>query len=191
MTKLDPAGLVLVSSSREKLAEFRELGLGIDLEPGRDLPEADSRDAIEVVVHKALAAGEGRVVEDSSLDVEGAEIGANVRWLAGQLGRDPSLFGKRAVHTVLLAVFQHGEVRVFRGELDGTVVPERGSGWSFGPSFSPDGSGGLTLAEIEALGRKSEFSARRRAAEAMLAGDCVHRVRAERVPAWKGAWQNA
>ena len=58
-------------------------------------------DAMAVAAHKATTAGLNIITEDTSLDVEGAAVGVNVKQMLGDL---PSYKGKKATWRVLLAV---------------------------------------------------------------------------------------
>lgn len=180
----------LVTSNQRKLAEFARFGMPLRAEAGADLPEVDGTKA-EVVLHKAIAAGEGRVVEDTSLDVDGVDIGANVRWRLDAIG---DLAGRRAVWAVYLGMNTGSAVETYVGEVAGTIVrpdsvPEGAFG--FDPYFAPDGAGGLTLAELEARGEKDRHSARRLAVEALLDRRPVGKVLVADVRPWSGGWQGA
>lgn len=178
--------LTLVSSNPRKLAEFAALGLDLILEPGRDLPEVLA-DPVTVVLYKALAAGAGRVVEDTSLDVAGADVGVNVRWVLDHLD---DFAGRAAVWRVLLGVHAGRTLSVYEGVLPGVLVSRARPADVFGfdYAFQPEGLS-TTLWENAQRGQKHALSARRRAVEAFQAGTPVHTCDVASLPPWTGAWQ--
>ena len=183
--------LVLRTSSAGKLAEFQRFGLNIRAEPGEDLEEVEGTPE-EVIVYKALAAGSGVLVEDTSLDVEGFDVGVNLRWLLAtlkdRLTAAASATPPRATWRVMLAIHQDGVMRVASATVAGHLVAEpRGGGFSFDPHFVPQGHT-LTLGEMADLGTKDQCSARKQAAERLLAGEYAQRPVAG-IPAWSGTYQ--
>jgi XTP/dITP diphosphohydrolase len=171
------------TSNRYKLNEYRNLfgKYGCELRATQvDLHEIDS-DPISVVVHKASQMEDGVLVDDTSLDVEGADIGVKVRFLQHLLN---TCVGKRACWRVLLAERKGDLVYVYQGSVDGTIVAPRGAGgYSFDPYLLPDGTD-KTLAEE----RPEWLSARARAVESYLKEEpcAIIPVMEE----WHGAWQD-
>lgn len=135
-----------MNASVNKVNEFRKFFAihEIDLTASHvDLKEIDA-EPLTVVVHKASAIGQKILVEDTSLDIEGADVGINVKWLLDTL---PEHAGKKALWRVLLAYRDGDKVYVYQGTVSGTIVKPRGSGgFGFDPVFLPDGSQ-KTLAE--------------------------------------------
>ncbi len=126
----------LNTSNRNKLEEFKRLGLA-ELECySVDLPEPDAS-PLEVIASKATQVGEMIIVEDTSLDIDGADVGINIKWLTDSLDQH---LGKRAVFRVLLGVQRNGCIEVYAGEVQGTIVTPKGQGFGFDPYFLPDGS---------------------------------------------------
>ncbi len=119
---------------------------------------------IEVVVHKASQLPEGVIVDDTSLDVEGAAVGIDVRWLLEEL---PKYCGKKALWRVLLAHRKaDGKIYVYQGETRGEIVEARAKGkegFGFDPIFLPEGCK-KTLAEE----KPEAISARAKAIKALL-----------------------
>jgi hypothetical protein len=74
--------LRLNTSNENKYVEFKRMFASLgSLELDRtaiDLPEIDAT-PVEVVAHKATSCGAGILIEDTSLDVEGEDVGVNVR----------------------------------------------------------------------------------------------------------------
>lgn len=172
----------LNTSNQGKYEEYKRLfsahGYGLEA-TDVDLREIDA-DPVTVVVHKASQMPEGVIVEDTSLDVEGAAVGINVRWLLDHL---PEFAGKKAVWTVLLAYQKEGNILVYRGVIDGVIVQPQGSGgFGFDPVFLPVGA-----RETLAQSKPDEVNARAAAVKALISND----VFAERTPIlnWDGPWQ--
>lgn len=139
-------------------------------------------------MRKAMMAGPGAVVDDTSLDVEGMDIGVNIRWMMEDVG---ALMGKRAVYRVALA-FNDGEiVRAYVGEVMGLIgsTPGEEGGFGFDRWFFPDEAPAQSLLSLERAGRKDEFSARGRAVLAYKKSLAVEsRALADFAP-WEGEWQ--
>lgn len=128
--------LKLNTSSRDKLKEFKRLGLA-ELECySVDLPEPNAS-PLEVIASKATQVGEMIIVEDTSLDIDGVDIGVNIKWLIDSLGQH---IGRKAVFRVLLGVQRNGCIEVYAGEVQGIIVLPKGQGFGFDPYFLPDGS---------------------------------------------------
>ena len=180
---------VLKTSNEKKLAEVRRFGLQVQAELGEDLPEVDGTPE-EVVMYKALAAGENVLVEDTSLDVEGFSAGVNIRWMLDKLKQDlkGSSASPMAIWRVMLAVHHAGVLYVAEAQVRGTMVGDaRGAGFAFDQHFIPSGST-LTLGELDAIGLKDSVSARKAAVLRLLNGNCKTYLVAD-IPAWAGAYQ--
>jgi XTP/dITP diphosphohydrolase len=173
---------ILNTNSPGKMKEFQRLFAchGIVL-IGRktDLPEIDA-DPVTVVVHKASQLEEGILVEDTSLQIQGANVGVHIRWLLEQL---PQYIGRRAIWRVLLAKMDHGSVYVYEGVVQGTIVPPRGDGgFGFDPYFLPDNAVS-TLADD----KPDSVNARAKAVDALIQGKpfaILHPI-----TNWSGPWQ--
>lgn len=180
--------LKLMTSNEGKLREYRRFGMeDLDILKGVDLPEVDA-DPITVILHKSLAAGANTMVEDTSLHVEGAEVGVNVRWLMDNL---PTYNGNKATWEVLIGVNTGEEILVYRGVVDG-VITDRFSdpvGFGFDCRFIPNGET-LTLYELDEAGRKDDFSARKAVVEQWQAGNAEVSVKISEIQEWEGAYQH-
>lgn len=183
------SGFTLVSSSEEKLAEFRSFGLkDLNIKRGVDLPEVDS-DIITVITYKALSVPVNHIVEDTSLVVEGIDIGANVRWFVNRMHEEKDFIGRSAIWTTLLGVNTGEEIKIYRGDIEGVLVAPRGKRWGFDAIFQPNGVE-YTLSELNVLGTKDLYSARRFAAEAFI-NNKTYLVRLiSDIEPWSGSWQN-
>lgn len=174
--------LRLNTSNQGKFKEFERLfgQYGVNLMATHiDLLEIDA-DPLRVIAHKASQLGEDVIVEDTSLEIEGATVGINVRWLLDHLDEYQ---GRKAIWTVLLAVNKDGKIKIYQGQIKGTIVKSRGSsGFGFDPVFLPEGS-----KETLAQSKPDDVNARAKAVEAFMKGDVFleHPV----LKSWEGPWQ--
>lgn len=177
----------LVTSNENKLKEFKRYGLTkLQIEKGKDLPEVDA-DPVTVILHKAKAAGPGRVVEDTSLFVEGKDIGTNIRWLVDSL---QTCKGLQAVWDVYLGVNDGESITVYKGTVEGVIVDTytHQVGFGFDCYFQPIGQED-TLYDLENKGQKEDYSARKRAVELLLKKESVLTIAIENIPEWDGPYQ--
>jgi len=175
-------GFSLNTGNPNKLKEFQKYfgkhGWNLSMTT-EDLEEIDAAHEM-VAMHKASQMSDYVLVEDTSLDVEGANVGINVKYLIDSLDRH---IGSRATWTVILSFKDHGRVYTFKGEVKGTIVEPRGEGgFEFDPYFLPDGTD-KTLAES----KPGQYNARALAIEALLNGE-IHSHGPE-ITEWTGPWQ--
>lgn len=173
----------LNTSNSDKLREFQQLFAAHDVELTAtrfDLDEIDA-DPMTVIAHKASQLEEMVLIEDTSLDIEDANVGVNVRWLIDHLD---AYIGRTAIWTVLLAYRSGDEIFVFKGEVKGKIVPASGTkGFGFDPIFLPDGAE-KTLAES----KPNQYNARALVVDALLKGEVFEIGKA--IYDWDGPWQN-
>eukprot|EP01001_Neometanema_parovale_P008302 NODE_4584_length_1043_cov_167.586957_g4381_i0.p1 GENE.NODE_4584_length_1043_cov_167.586957_g4381_i0~~NODE_4584_length_1043_cov_167.586957_g4381_i0.p1 ORF type:complete len:223 (+),score=49.03 NODE_4584_length_1043_cov_167.586957_g4381_i0:92-760(+) len=178
-----PNVLKLNTSNQNKFKEFQRMfaGHGITLESThKDLPEIDAEPEL-VIAHKATQCGDNVLCEDTSLDVEGADVGVSVRWLMDKL---TDFAGKKATWRVLLGVKKGDYVELYEGVIHGTIVQPRGdSKFGFDPIFQPIGSN-KTLAE-----EKPDVHNARAQAVANLAKNNLH-SKQPAIYEWSGKWQH-
>lgn len=174
--------LKLNTSNPGKLTEFQYLFKKHDIAITAtqiDLAEI-SADPLTVVAHKASQLPEGVIVEDTSLDIEGVDVGINVRWMLDHLKQ---YIGRKAVWTVLLAKRHGNQVKVYSGTTTGEIISPRGTnGFGFDPFFLPMGCD-KSLAES----KPDAVNARAKAVDA-IANDDVFAT-TDVVNDWQGAWQ--
>lgn len=172
----------LNTSNQGKFEEFKRLFSqhGQNLETTHfDLNEIDA-EPLRVIAHKASQLEEDVLVEDTSLDVEGADVGVNIRWLLDHL---KDYVGHKAVWTVLLAYRKNRQIHIYKGSISGTIVTPKGqTGFGFDPVFLPDGAT-TTLAES----KPDTVNARAKAVEALIKDDVwmLHPM----IEHWDGNWQ--
>lgn len=172
----------LNTSNEGKLKEFQQLfsKFGCSLSATQvDLREIDA-DPLQVVVHKASQMDDYVVIEDTSLDIEGADVGVNIRWLLDHL---TDFVGHKAQWKVLLAYRVEDKVFVYQGIIQGVIVPPAGNGgFGFDPVFLPEGAD-VTLAKS----KPDSVNARALAVEALIKN---HPIAIESViTEWDGPWQ--
>jgi len=174
------------TGNHSKATEFAKLfahsGLEISSVSQNDIKEIDSID-VAVVIHKASQTPfDGVIIEDSSLDVEGANIGANLKWRMNEL---PLLVGKKATLNSYLAYRIHSTVFVFKKSVDGEIVHPRGpiiEGAVLNAYFQPYGSKS-TLAENSRTNRNPRYLATQALASKSFS------FCAKSLGSWQGAWQ--
>lgn len=181
--------LKLVTSNENKLAEYNSFSNEgkISILKGLDLPEVESPDPLVVILHKSKMAGAGTIVEDTSLVVDGADFGTNIRWLLDDLDR---YIGTPAKWIVKLAVNHDNNIYVYDGIINGTIVEKSVvPGFGFDPVFKPENSN-LPLSDLSANGNKDDFSARKIAFTHLMNNNVSHVVKTEDIKDWVGAWQD-
>lgn len=172
----------LNTSNPHKLEEFRAFfaPYGAELiSSHHDLEEIDAS-PLQVIAHKASQVEEMTLVEDTILEVEGAEIGVNVRWLLSHL---ENYIGKNATWITYLAYRQGNEVKIYHGCVHGTIVAPQGEkGFGFDKYFLPQGAMS-TLAQA----KPDHINARKFAVDALLKNQLWQTV--SPIYDWQGPWQ--
>jgi inosine/xanthosine triphosphate pyrophosphatase family protein len=178
---------VLVTSNDFKLKEFKRFGFkDLICEKGIDLREVQSDD-VTVVVYKAKDVGICKIVEDTSLHIEEANIGSNIKW---EISKVKNYNGNKAVWKVLLAVNKGDEIFVYEGIMEGTIINKEVNSNSFGfDSYFIPLNSGLTLHELEERGLKDDFSARRIAVENFLKDKYIYKIKMDSIKDWEGEYQ--
>lgn len=173
---------IKMNASKNKLEEFQTLfsNYGITLDTSSvDLKEIDA-DPLLVAVQKASQIGQKILVEDTSLDIEGADVGIHIKWLLETLQEH---VGKKATWRVLMAYREGDMVKVYEGKVTGTIVYPRGEGgFGFDPIFLPDGAS-KTLAEDKPY----VVNARYYAVKNFVENNPVATLPA--IDNWQGSWQ--
>ena len=181
--EVEPLGMRetrLNTSNLDKLREFESLGLNLIGQTSLDLPEP-AADAFTVVSYKAAQVPANTLVEDTSLDIEGEQVGTSIKWMLKNLDQ---YAGKKATFRVVLGhVSEHGTVQHYVGEVSGTIVKPRGkAGFGFDACFQPEGSV-KTLAEL----KPHHWNARALAVEKF--NHFMPDKETHPIKEWLGAWQ--
>lgn len=166
---IDNKQLKLVTSNKFKLNEFQRFGLPFDATKGLDLKEVKGSSK-EVVIYKAISAGENNIVEDTILEVEGQEI-VDIRMKMSELD---NYIGKEAFWTVSLSFMHNGYIFISQSKVSGFIKKPKESDLSnsfgFDPFFVPlqGNLNLLSLSELERIGVKDVFSARKKAVNNLI-----------------------
>jgi len=171
--------LSLNSSNEDKIKEFKSFFPNI-LVSKDDIIEPDS-DPITVAVYKASKVGPYVIIDDASLDVEGENVGVNVKYLSGNL---PLYIGKKAIFRVIVAYLDKDIVRVFNSEVSGRISLPRGDGYGFDNFFLPHNSK-KTLGEF-----KDELNHPRIISIKKLINN-QPTLECDPIFNWTGSWQNS
>jgi inosine/xanthosine triphosphate pyrophosphatase family protein len=188
MTCPNVSDIKLYTSSATKLREYRALAPSdLTIEQGDDLREVMA-DAETVIIHKALTGGEGRLVEDTILVVDG-EPWVDVKWKIPALLRDETAAGITLVWQVRLGVMWRGHIYTFLGETHGVVCPFTVAGAGMDPIFwIPEAR--ASLSQLDVMGQKEGHSARKRALHNLM-NKKVHTITpVDSVLPWTGSYQN-
>jgi XTP/dITP diphosphohydrolase len=178
----------LISSNIHKLNEYQRYGLiNLTLEKGKDVKEVDA-EPLTVILYKSKEVGKGTLVEDTSLHVKGAELGANIRWNLNQVS---TYNGSSATWEVLIGENDGKYINVYQGLIHGTITNRFNEpvGFGFDCYFIPEGET-LTLFELEQKGLKDSFSARKKAIQSYLKKEFIHRIPIDELPIWNGQYQS-
>ena len=167
------------TSNQVKLEEFkRYLGPNIVIQR-EDMKEPDA-DCITIVRYKA-SQFHNVLIDDTSLEIEGEDVGVNVKWLLQTLHQH---IGKKAKFVSLLGIRKLDDfVYIFKGEVEGTIVLPRGKAYGFLHFFQPDGTNKTLAEELP-----DQFNARYYAVRNFL--NNVVFLKSEPLLEWTGVFQN-
>lgn len=185
----------LVSSNQRKIEEFKRFGLNIQIDSGIDLKEVQG-DLNDVIIHKAIDAGVGNLVEDTILIVDDKEV-VDIRWNIDELRQKPD--AKIFWITSLAVLDANGFIYIYRGEvrcqlidnIDTLVVPNDAFG--FDPYLVPVIDRVAlkhSFYDLDKKGVKDNYSPRKKAVDDVMSGYWIVRLNSNSVPAWTGEYQN-
>lgn len=175
----------LVTSNEDKIKEYNRFGLGIKALKGIDIDEVDA-DILTVCLYKSLMSPIGTLVEDTSLDVEGENVGVNVRWLCNEL---PKFTGKKCFWNVVLGYHTEDIVFLYSATLEGIIDGSRYVEESCGFDSIFVLENGKTLHDLEIIGEKDLFSPRKKVVEKFIEHDYTAKYKVKNIPLWRGKWQ--
>lgn len=179
---------VIVTSNSNKIREYQRIaGDKLRTLAGEDLAEILGTPD-EIIIHKAMMAGEGHMVEDAIVWING-EAHVDVKWKLEAMLRGDYPIGSKLVWEVRLAVLHQGVVYGYLGQTFGTLCKPDGDGFGIDPVICVDGVG-KTLARLDEEGVKDGYSARQFAALKVLEGDAYLKVDSQNIKPWEGSWQN-
>ena len=185
--------ILLSTSNEKKIAEFKSYNLDFEVVKGVDLKEIDSTSK-NVVIQKAIDAGEKVLVEDTVLIIDGKEV-VDIKWKIKEL-RD--LKNPKIEWITSLAIVDDGFVYVYQGYMEcslaegieNATIPEDAFG--FDPYLVPSPNGiavPFTFYELAQKGLKSGFSPRRLAVNNLLAGYWLDMINIDNIEPWTGGYQ--
>ena len=182
--------LILGSSNQNKIKEYLSFGLDLKTQAIPDLREVNGS-AMDVIIYKVLELNQDHVIlEDTSLEVDGAEIGVNAKWLMMELRTNPSFNGRKAYWNVYLGVKIGDKLSIMLSTIHGTIDQSRAENTAFGfdSVFVPDGTD-KTLYELKILNQKHLFSARKKAIDKLIKNEIDLEFEVSLIPTWKGNYQ--
>ncbi|KAK8811378.1 hypothetical protein WA158_003112 [Blastocystis sp. Blastoise] len=175
--------LRLNTSNMNKFAEFERMFNSFDIELDHTRVDIDEivADPYSVVAHKATQAGDNILIEDTSLDIEDADVGINIKWVLSHI---TDFVGRKALWTVLLGFKNNNKVYIYEGKIEGLLVePRVQSNFGFDPVFQPKGTN-KTLAEE----KPDSVSARYKAIENLIQNNPIKVM--DPIYTWEGKYQN-
>lgn len=194
---------LLMTSNENKRREFNQIMDEVS-KMGRPFVspfEIKSQDPIEVLLHKTKdmylkypngisPANTIMLVEDTSLMIEGHEVGTDIKYFVDNMEK---FAGLSAVWHVYIGVTNGNVVEVYEGSIDGSITKHAygNSEFGFDNHFVPTNNNPnhLTLAEFDNVKQKFLFSARVKAIREFNRGNFVKQVKLQDIPEWTGAYQ--
>jgi len=192
--------LIFLSGNENKREEFSQMIENLHCQvPKKDIPEIESKDEILVTAYKLkdmlnsikLDSSAVYFIEDTSLQIEGADIGTGVKHVLDNL---PDFGGNRAKWIVTLAVSNGIKIDFYQGVVEGSLAyrPFGKNGFGFDQHFIPDKQMKLgtnfTLAEIP-KNEKYKYSARFEAVKNFNKGNILKSINISDLKDWNGDYQ--
>ncbi len=175
----------LLSSNPNKIREFREiLWDKLEIEEWKDLKEVDWTSR-EVIIYKALEAWKGCVVEDTIVEIEWKEI-VDIRWNIDWLQK----YLWNNIQCIVHLWYNTGDsIIIYKWLIDWTISTAKWESWFwFDPFFIPDWET-RTLAQLDSVGLKHKFSARKIALENLLEENIQEVLKIKDIPEWVWEYQ--
>jgi len=181
--------LTLLTSNKNKIAEFQRFGLPVEAKKGKDIKEVLGT-AQEVITYKTLEVESGCIVEDTILTINGEDV-VDIRYRLDNINK---YAGMPAVWRVSLGVVIDGNLHISHGEIEGSMtIPKKddNAGFGFDPYFIPskNNPNNHSLSMLESLGTKDEYSARKKAVLSLINGKCTI-TPTQTIPKWSGGYQD-
>ncbi len=176
----------IISSNQTKINEYTRFGIkDLEVISGKDIREV-SGTSEEVIIYKALEAGENIIVEDAILIIDGIEI-VDIKY---QLENLSSFIGKTAIFKITLGFQSNGVIKTFMAELHGNIqdLEKQNDNFGFDYCFIPKGSL-KSLYELDKLGLKDNFSPRRMAVNQLLQNNVNNSYFIKDIQPWTGNYQ--
>lgn len=181
--KMNDKEVILSSSNKSKINEFKEILPNLKTVVGKDIREVKGT-MDDVIIYKTLEANKNEMVDDTILIVNGKEV-VDIKWNIEKLKE-----GDKAIWVTSLGYNDGKKITVYRGEVEGTITKNRGDeGFAFDPYFIPKGSD-FTLGELNKDNLKKFYSARTIALLNFKNNKAYKVLDINSIPKWKGKYQN-
>lgn len=180
---------ILLTSNENKIKEFKSiLGDKLILQKGKDLKEIDGT-VDEVILYKALESGNGFIVEDTILEVDGKEI-VDIRYCLDKYSKKDV----EASWIVSLGYNNGNEISIYRGIIKGKLVSIKNipdDSFGFDSYFIPkeNNEDNQSLYELNKSGLKDNYSARKLALLNLLNNIYYSKTLINSIPKWNGKYQ--
>ncbi len=180
--------IILKSSNAYKISEYTRLlkDHNIKIEKGQDLQEVMGT-MDEVIIYKALEAGENVLVEDAIIFIDGKEE-VEIKWKWKDLKDN-----QHVKWVISLGIVQNGVVTVFRGYTEAIVDTSfTDKGEVFEPFIvslknNPDKLNYSTLSKVI---NKDIIDPRAMAVKKLISNDFEFQKDIFNIPVWNGTYQN-
>jgi len=196
-TKDNGLGKIYLATHNEfKINDFQKYNDGafFVLKDIPDIDEVDSKNVIDIAKYKALDMYKivkdqippkaSIAIEDTSLDVNGEDVGGNIRWLINELDK---FVGKKATVTICVGVCDGKYVKVYKADLKGKMISPTVNGYGFDPYVEIDGIPLSYIAKNKRLSDK--YSLRKRIVAKMKKDDYVEIFDVDNIKPWTGKYQ--
>lgn len=189
--------LYFLTTNKKKAEDFTHFGLGVK-EFHEEVPEVLSADVETVVLYKAKDTGLNNiVVEDTSLEVEGADFfGTQIKHVYEEVKDDSSFNGKKAQWKVSICMKIDENYYISTGSLEGILkYPALDRGYHFDRIFSVLKGDNYVQFELLTHEEKIEcgprFQALKKLTQAIKNNDYSQllKVKEESIPMWQGDYQ--
>ena len=176
----------IISSNQNKINEYLRFGIhDLEVISGKDIREVAGTSE-EVVIYKAIEAGENVIVEDAILIIDNVEI-VDIKY---QLENLSNYIGKHAVFKVSLGVQSNGIIKTYTSELLGNIqnLKKEPDNFGFDYCFIPKHST-KSLYELNKLGLKDNFSPRRNAIIKLINDEFDNLYNVSEIKPWNDDFQ--
>lgn len=177
---------ILTTSNKNKISEFKAiLGDKISIKKGKDIKEVNGS-IDEVIIYKSKDSGVNTIVEDTILEVDGKEV-VDIRYCIEKYSKATV----KANWIVSLAINTGTEIKVYRGNIQGKLIKSDfipNDSFGFDSYFVPKGTT-KTLYELNKIGKKDNYSARKIALLNLLDDIPIFIKQLSNIPKWTGTYQ--
>lgn len=195
------------TSNKNKLREFNRILPELKSEKGPDIQEIDPtqqelefyRNLLDMqtltvadltAIFKSNDMGFDFVTEDTTLQLENLDTGKMEEVIDIKWNQEDKLKNTQKTSWIVCLAYNNGKtISLYKGQVNGIVIPQAGTGFGFDPYFLPDGSE-LSLAQLDAKGQKEKFSARFLALMSFKHDRPDYVIDISKLKKWEGKYQN-